>query len=104
LGVALWKGNKKSGLILKYFVLIIPDQNSWVKLGKGYTNLNKKQKRKEKKRKIPAWWRQSPRMCDWLEVGSYGCGTCSLAPVGFWEKNVFEFHYKIHTLKHLLYF
>jgi hypothetical protein len=25
-------------------------------------------------------------MCDGFEVGSYGCGTCSLAPVGFWEK------------------
>jgi hypothetical protein len=27
-----------------------------------------------------------PRMCDGFEVGSYGCGTCSLAPVGFCEK------------------
>jgi hypothetical protein len=25
-------------------------------------------------------------VCDGFEVGSYGCGTCSLAPVGFWEK------------------
>jgi hypothetical protein len=38
------------------------------------------------KKKKQAWWRQGLRMCDGLEVGSYGCGTCSLAPVGFWEK------------------
>jgi hypothetical protein len=58
-------------------------------------------------------------MCDGLEVGSYGCGTCSLSPVGFGEKMPHEqiifgnFIIKFtgivaillsYTLKHLLYF
>jgi hypothetical protein len=52
----------------------------------NYVNYVKNKESILKKNHEQAWWRQGPRMCDGFEVGSYGCGTCSLAPVGFWEK------------------